>query len=530
LSDAPHEVELKLRITAAAAAKVLQHPAVADLKRARARTTKLRSVYFDTPDRRLAGAGVALRLRQSGRDWLQTVKGPATGGSAGGLNERVECEWRLARSPKRPPLDLHKLATTPYRRAIEKATRHAALAPVFVTRVERTTVPLRFADQTTAQLSLDRGVVHAGERSGPGVAREPIVEIELELESGDATRLFDLALELSDDLPIAVETRSKAARGYDLVAPRRASAVTAEAVSVPKDATAADAIAAVIRNCLRQVEANADGVRVGDDPEWVHQMRVGVRRLRCGLALLRRAVAPEVLQPLQAELRWLAGVLGRVRDLDVFALDTLTAIASATQRIDAAGDATAAPIDVLDSRTRKLAAEARNQARAAIDSPRFAQLLLATGRLASSLPLGMQAGTPEGTLLSQPARVFAVERLKRRHRKLHRAGDGLDGTASQRHEVRIQAKKMRYASEFFAPLFPAKRARGYRKALATLQQVLGATNDAAVATTLASELAPDSPSASLVAGWAGAQADTQDRQLKRAWRDFSRAKPFWTGH
>lgn len=204
MSDAPHEVELKLRIPAAAAAKVLQHPAVADLKRARARTTKLWSVYFDTPDRRLADAGVALRLRQSGRDWLQTVKGPATAGSAGGLNERVECEWRVARSPKRPPLDLHRLATTPYRRAIEKATRHAALAPLFVTRFERTTIPLRFADRTTAQLCLDRGVVHAGERSGPGVAREPIVEIELELESGDATRLFDLALKLSDDLPIAV--------------------------------------------------------------------------------------------------------------------------------------------------------------------------------------------------------------------------------------------------------------------------------------------------------------------------------------
>ncbi len=100
MSDAPHEVELKLRIPAAAADRVLRHPAVADLKRARARTTKLKSVYFDTPDRRLAGAGVALRLRQAGRDWLQTVKGPATDGSAAGLNERVECEWRLARSPQ----------------------------------------------------------------------------------------------------------------------------------------------------------------------------------------------------------------------------------------------------------------------------------------------------------------------------------------------------------------------------------------------------------------------------------------------
>jgi inorganic triphosphatase YgiF len=528
--DAAHEVELKLRIPAAAATKVLRHPAVADLKSARARTTKLKSVYFDTPDRRLASAGVALRLRQAGRDWLQTVKGPGTGGSAGGLNERVECEWRIARSPQRPPLDFHKLSTTPYRRAIEKATRHAALAPVFVTRVERTTIPLRFADETTAQLCLDRGVVHAGERAGPGVAREPIVEIELELQSGDATRLFDLALALADDLPISVETRSKAARGYDLVAPQRASAVRAEAVAIHEEATTADAMAAVIRSCLRQVEANADGVRIGDDPEWVHQMRVGVRRLRCALALVRLAVPPNAMQPLAGELRWLAGVLGRVRDLDVFALDTLAAIASASERIDATREGLREPIVVLGSRTRTLVADARRDAQVAIDSPRFAQLLLATGRLASAPLLGAEAHTPEGAMLQQPARTFAVECLRRRHRKLHRAGHDLEGTPSQRHAIRIQAKKMRYAAEFFAPLFRSKRGRAYRKALAILQGVLGAANDATVATTLASELAPDSPSAALVVGWAGAQADAQDKQLARAWREFTRSKPFWVGH
>ena len=106
----------------------------------------------------------------------------------------------------------------------------------------------------------------------------------------------------------------------------------------------------------------------------------------------------------------------------------------------------------------------------------------------------------------------------------------LDGTTAQRHAIRIQAKKMRYVAEFFAPLFRAKRARAYRKALAILQEVLGAANDATVATTLASELAPGSPAAALVAGWAGAQTDAQDRQLARAWREFTRAKPFWVDH
>ncbi len=527
MSEAAHEVELKLRISTAAAGEVLRHPAVADCKSGRARTTKLTSVYFDTPDRRLASAGVALRLRQAGRYWLQTVKGPATTVSAAGLSERVECEWRVARSLERPPLDLAKLANTPYGRAIKKATRDAALAPVFVTRFNRTSVPLRFADDTTAQLCLDRGVVHAGERAGPGVARAPIVEIELELASGNAIRLFDLALALSADLPIAVESRSKAARGYDLVSPRRAAPVRSESMKLREDATVAGVMAEVIRSCLRQVEGNADGVRLADDPEWVHQMRVGLRRLRSALALLRRELPLETVRALESELRWLAGVLGRVRDLDVFAAQTLPAIASASQRFDPSG--AIAPADDLGGPAHLMATEARRLAREAIDSPRFARLLLATGRLASAPLNGVQGGTQEGAKPRLPALAFAAKALERRHRNLQSAGRDLDESPSARHAIRIQAKKMRYASEFFAPLFPGKRVRPYVRSLASLQRVLGAVNDAAVATALASKLAPGSRSAALVGGWAGAQAAIGDKRLARAWRGLAQTKPFWIG-
>jgi len=236
---------------------------------------------------------------------------------------------------------------------------------------------------------------------------------------------------------------------------------------------------------------------------------------------------PEALQPLESELRWLAKVLGRARDLDVFATDTLATIASAAKRVD--GDGLAAPIEVLGKRTRAIGVDARRQAREAIDSQRFAHLLLAVGRLASAPLLGAQAHTSQTATLQQPARTFAVESLRRRQRKLQRAGLRLDGTPAQRHAIRIEAKKMRYATEFFAPLFPGKRTRAYAKALATLQRVLGSVNDATVATTLASELAPESPSAAMVSGWAGAQAGAQDKPLASAWRAFTRTKPFWSG-
>lgn len=522
MSGAAHEIELKLRLPAGAAAELLRHPALAALQRAPARRAMLRSVYFDTPDRQLARAGVAVRLRKSGRDWLQTVKGPATAESAGGLAQRVECEWRLSRTAGRPPLDLAKLANTPYRRTIEEATRHATLVPLFGTDFARTTIALGFSDSTTAQLCLDQGAVHAGERVAGGAASDSISELELELGTGNPARLFELAATLSADLAIAVETRSKAERGYALVAPQRAAPIRAAPIALPDDASAADAMAAILRNCLRQIEFNADGVRVDDDPEWIHQMRVGVRRLRSALALMRQAL-PISIAPLDDELSWLADVLGRARDLDVFLGETMPAIAQVT----ASAPEHAATIDTLTDRTRAQATAARDEVRAAVASVRFTRIELATGWLAA----GLGEGSPGGADLAAPARSFAVERLARRHRKLERAGAQLaDGSPDERHQARIAAKKMRYAAEFFEPLFDNKRARAFRRACARLQEELGAFNDASVAATLASDLCGSaSRAAALAAGWAAARVDARDKKLARAWRGFTKAGPFWTG-
>ncbi len=527
-SGVPHEVELKLRVSPAAAALVPGHPALASLKRGRVRQTRLRSIYFDTQDRSLARAGVAVRLRKSGRTWLQTVKGSATQASGGGLADRVETEWRLRTSASRPPLDFARLAQTPFRRIIEQATRHAALVPLFETDIARSTIALEFADSTTAQLCLDRGVVRAMDRTGPGAGREPISEIELELVSGNAARLFELAAALSADLAISVEPRSKAHRGYALLAPLRNSPVRADPVEIPGEASAAQALAVILRSCLRQVDANADGVRFEDDPEWIHQMRVGVRRLRLALALVRKMLPPGTVEPLANELRWLAEALGRARDLDVFIDDVAPAIARAASN----SPPQASAIDLLVSRVRMKATETRRAAQVAIASARFVRIQLATGWLAAMPRLGARVASPEADALAAPAQSFAADLLKRRHRKLVRAGAHLaDGTAEDRHQTRIETKKLRYAAEFLAGLFDGKRATAYRRALLDLQEELGMFNDASVAAALALDLCgAASPAAALVAGWAAARCDARKPRLLRAWRDFTRAEPFWKEH
>jgi triphosphatase len=511
----PTETELKLALPPEAAARIARHPLVLAIKRAPAKKSRLTSTYFDTEDRALAAAGIALRLRRDGRRWLQTVKGHPDEPGAGGMTSRAEYEWPVAGAR----LDPMRFATTQFRRALGRAERRGLVAQC-TTDFTRTTIPLTFADSSMARLCVDVGEVRA-EHAGQ-TARAPICEIELEMEAGDASRLYEFAHALAADVPMALEPKSKAERGFALHHPVVAAPVRASEARLGTDAAAAEAFAAVIRVCLAQIEGNAHGVLAADHPEWIHQMRIGVRRLRACLSLSRRSMAPARLEPMRVELRWLAHALGPARDLDVFTLETLPAFTAAVAR-----SSTAALKPALHALATQAAAhrvDARAAARAAVASNRFLRLVLAAAALAAS-PGGGAASTD----LSEPACDVVRPLLKRRHRALLALGTDLAHAAPEsRHAARLAGKKLRYATEFFAPLFPRERTAAYRNALAGLQEEMGAWNDAAVAAQLAAGLAgADSPAAAAFSGWAAAQGSARAAALEAAWRAFARAKPFW---
>src|SRR5450631_523081 len=213
LQRPPQEIELKLWCEPGALAKVRHHPALASLLAGRARTETVVSRYYDTPTLRLQAAGVTLRLRRAGRRWLQTAKG--SGSAVAGLHQRTEYEWPLAR----PRLDRTLLATTPWKKVF--AAADGDLKPLFTTTVRRTSQLLVFADGTRATLCLDVGTIKAGPR------RAPITEIEIELVSGDARRLYDLAQAFAADLPVSAAQLSKAERGYALAATGKFEAMRA---------------------------------------------------------------------------------------------------------------------------------------------------------------------------------------------------------------------------------------------------------------------------------------------------------------
>lgn len=518
----PTETELKLAIAPGAVAGLARHPAVVACKRGRARTARLVSVYYDTADDWLAQQGVALRLRRDGRRWVQTVKGPQAGSSAGGMSTRAEFEWVVSGGE----LDPLRFSATPFRRVLAKALRRG-LGARFTTDFKRTSIPLVFPDSTWATLRIDVGEIRIDGAQRP--LRTPLHELEIELEAGDVLRLYELAHRLAADVAIVPELRSKAQRGVALRRPQTAKPVHAAGAEFAADSTTATALQAIMRSCLAQIEANAPGLIADDDPEWVHQMRIGVRRLRACLSLARRVVATARIEPLRVELRWLAQALGPARDLDVFATQTLPAVNGAVT-MSGDDDSLRTALHELTQQAAERRAGARALARSAVASSRYVRLVLYSAALAAASSAGPTGDAGHRALLGAPARDFARPLLKRRQRALLDLGADLAHAAPEtRHAARLAAKNLRYATEFFAPLFPHKRTRAFRKALETLQDELGAWNDAAVATHLAGELA-GSPSLAAAAfgGWAAARAHARDRALDAAWSAFSKARPFWS--
>jgi inorganic triphosphatase YgiF len=520
------ELELKLLVAPEHLAKLDRHPALKALRRGAGRKASLLNVYYDTPERDLARAGVALRLRRDGKRWIQTLK--AGGGAAAGLHERDEIEWDLADDS----LDIAALGDTPYAALFAKRKVRDRLRPVFTTEFERAARTLAFPDGTLADLALDRGVIRSGRRE------TPICEAEIELKTGDPARLFTLARAIAHDVPLRLGHASKAERGYALglgAAPPR----KARAVHLEESMHAGAALRRIALACIGQMQANEEGLQAGRDPEYLHQLRVGLRRLRSCLGLVALATSKESVAPLADELRWLGNALGPARDWDVFMTETFPPLARRFARAEGV-----ASFRARAARTRRAQDHA---AREAVSSPRYVGLLLALGEAFArdelpgfarpAAPASGADGAPpqERPELGAPVGRFAAFVLERRDRRVRRRGrDVPTATPEARHRVRIAAKKLRYAAEFFASLYPAKRVARYVTALQDLQDILGALNDATVVDRLLEEVGAGGRPAvapridGLVRGWVAAVAEQELGRFKRAWSEFEDAKPFWT--
>lgn len=508
----PLETELKLRIDPRHFMRLAAHPLFKQATQ-RARR-KLYSVYYDTPDLVLWRAGVTLRLRRSGRQWIQTVK---CGGSVvAGLHQRLEFETPIATQlPDFDALDTSEVAAH-----FSSLELRAQLKPLIVTEFTRASCMLTPSDSVEIEASLDRGLIKSGD------ATLPVCELELEVKEGPAWRAYQVAMQLLEAAPLLVEDQSKADRGIALYRDTPQKPVKTPPSAVAAGMTGNDAFKALVQACLAHYVANQRGMLEDDDPEYLHQMRVALRRLRSVFSTFAPLFPPAVLAPAVAETRWLAQILGPARDWDVFAGETLPPVMGHYEQH--------AGFAALARASARRRGGARRRARQAVVSTRGQGLLLALGAWTSAETWLEALDDAQLGRLRQPAIEYAQETLSTILKRVHKRGRSFTRLApADLHRLRIAAKKLRYATEFFAPLFGEKAARDYRAVLARLQDTLGAYNDATKMTLLANHASRGLTGASIdeargiLLGWSAGTQNASARYLKRAWKEFRGAEPFW---
>lgn len=328
-----------------------------------------------------------------------------------------------------------------------------------------------------------------------------------------------LAIALADTISIAAAPDTLAAAALSLAgravpAPAPPAIAEGHSVSEAFACLLARQAAALLR--LAPAAAGADGT------EPVHQMRVALRRLRSVLKLFRRAVDGPATQALLPEMRALSAALGPARDWDVFLSETGAAVGAAFPAERAVARLLAAATHRRDAAYGALAAH--------LHGPAFRALTIRLAWLAAARPWEEGATAEQAAVLAKPLAAFAARALDRRLAHLLAPGADLSGLSAEAlHALRIEAKRLRYAAEFFAPLYPPRPVRRFVRRVSALQDRLGRLNDATVAAALLAALGRSGQgfAAGAVRGFIAADHAGSATKVDRAWRRVRRLEPFW---
>ncbi|WP_262269347.1 CYTH and CHAD domain-containing protein [Microvirga yunnanensis] len=456
----PQEIELKLEVAPSELETVLAHPLLAE-KSHGARSQTLHSTYFDTPDHALRQAGISLRVRRDGEQRIQTIKAARRPSSVA----VARSEWEHDVESDSPDYALAKDT------ALEPFLEHSdRIAPVFHVTTERKLRDIAYAD-SVIEVAADSSTIQGSERT------TYFGELELELKDGTAAELFQLALSLSTAAPLRLSFKTKAERGYEAASGEQPTRIKAAPVVLKRKMTSAAAFQVIAVSCLQHLMANEAIVRRVPEADAVHQMRVALRRLRAAMTLFKAVVEDVRRDPIRAELKWMANVLGEARDLDVY---IATVLEPARDRYG-----TDPSYQSLLAEYQKRRDRAYEVAQEAVSSPRFITGVLKTAAWIEAGEWREGSGKAARKLRDQPVAMLADEELGRRWKKIIKRGRHLvELDPDERHQVRIEIKKLRYATEFFDSLFKGggakKRKRKALSALEALQETLGELNDIAV--------------------------------------------------
>jgi inorganic triphosphatase YgiF len=441
------EVELKLEVPPAVLRTL--NGRLRRMAKKPAQHHKLVSVYFDTAGRALSDKGLSLRVRRVDGHFVQTVK-------AGDGYTRQEWEEEIAGDEPERRMARHT-AIAPF--AGKKQWRK--LQPVFETDINRTSFPVQIG-HSRIEVALDRGKVKAGNAS------RPVSEIELELKDGNIADLTRLASRLAGRQPMQLGLRSKAERGYALADDSMEDHICAAPIALDAKMNAAEGFRAIAFSCLHHLAANREAILAGD-PEGVHQMRVGLRRLRAAMSLFKAPAGGRELEAVKTDLKWLTEQLADARDFDVLVSESVAPL-----KDDAPAGLPALQKDLETRRDHGFA-----QAKKAVRSSRYRRVVLKTGLWLTGDDWAASDDDMRRDLREKPLCDMARDILDQRTAKVTKKLRKLEKMDDrQRHKLRIAVKKLRYGLGFFESLFGAAgRRKRFAAGLKCLQSALGRLND-----------------------------------------------------
>ena len=543
------EQELKLNVPVDAQMRVEQA-----VKRATFSEIQLRALYFDTPSRALVRARIALRLRLEGTQWVQTLKMPG--------NHSLS---RIEINQDRPDatLDLSIYAGTPAGDVLSGLTEPLQIC--YETDVQRLLRDIR-SRSGVVELAFDRGWLRAG------TLQLPISEVEFELKRGKLEAVFETGRTWQQRFGLILDFRSKAERGdrlaqlaqaldiveameindeacaqqqaearrrhvTDFWKPRGAEVISL--VNVVKDRDPARVLAAVTSECLEQIvrnsailcEVDTEGLCQVATPEHIHQLRVGIRRLRsawsffAGLAELPPLAHREQIKHYFAQ-------LGGTRDEDVLKGSLLPALSSAGLP----------PLTLPGSQHPPSGTQL-------FKSTSYQRWLLDTLALCTiedappvapltAQPVGAEPTEGHGTDFifpraphiprKPPLKSRLIKKLKKWHHQVVHSGLVFrDLEIEQQHDLRKKCKRLRYALQFCECLLPETNLQRYRKQLAAVQDILGEMNDLYVAQPLFESLKTEQPQAWFACGWIQARLETLTDEAAQGFSRLSNTGVPW---
>ncbi len=445
------------------------------------RAARLRSFYYDTAQGDLHRHNMSLRMRAQRRGYVMTLK--YAGGFPGGLFERGEIEVFTVGEMPDPALLGPEFAA-----AIAAAADGKPLALAYETDIRRITHVMA-SETGEIELAFDAGFIIAGGR------KLPVREIEMELKSGAPEALYRLGIELAENFPVRLGMQAKSERGFLLLTELPPPVARAKP---PLSGTPSvdEAISVLLGDCLAQFTGNWPAFHDGD------------------------AVNAVEFAGFREDAKRIASAMGEARNFDVF----LAMLRAGPLR--AFPDEPGFSGMIAECETRRETGYAR--IRALLSSPETTRFVLSMQGFVARHGWRNALAPDALAHLTAPAKGFGAAHIARLHQRILKRGrKHLALNAHDRHELRIDLKKLRYAADGFGALFDgAKQVRNYTKAAAALQDALGAFNDLVTANALVSELAAaDTRAAGIVIGWCGRAAVSDDALLLETWKRFRRLAP-----